>query len=204
MSLPPWPEIAIYCPAFFGLLGSALGGDINQCSRIGLAMSEVSDHDFIRRFSTLLGALVALTFVLFVLAQIMGALVPKEATKKAKAAENAVAERIKPVGQLMIAGGASEKVMNTLVPPANAAASGEQTFKSTCAVCHVAGVAGAPKFGDKAAWKDRIAQAKDTLYEHALKGFQGKVGFMPAKGGNAALPDADVKAAVDYMVDAAK
>jgi uncharacterized membrane protein YccC len=51
-------------------------------------MSEVSDHDFIRRFSTLLGALVALTFVLFVLAQIMGALVPKEATKKAKAAEN--------------------------------------------------------------------------------------------------------------------
>jgi cytochrome c5 len=104
----------------------------------------------------------------------------------------------------MMAGNAGDKVMNTLVPPASAGASGEQTFKATCAVCHVAGVAGAPKFGDKAAWKDRIAQGKDTLYEHALKGFQGKVGFMPAKGGNAALPDADVKAAVDYMVDAAK
>ncbi len=167
-------------------------------------MSEVSDHDFIRRFSTLLGALVALTFVLFVLAQIMGAQVPREATKKAKAADNAVTERIKPVGQLMMAGGTGEKVMNTLVPPANAGASGEQTFKATCAVCHVAGVAGAPKLGDKAAWKDRIAQGTDTLYEHALKGFQGKVGFMPAKGGNAALPDADVKAAVEYMVGAAK
>jgi cytochrome c5 len=167
-------------------------------------MSEVSDGDFIRRFSTLLGALVALTFVLFVLAQIMGAQVPKEATKKAKAAENTVAERIKPVGQLMMAGSGGEKVMNALVPPANAAASGEVTFKATCSVCHMTGVAGAPKFGDKAAWKDRIAQGKDTLYGHALKGFQGKVGFMPAKGGNAALPDADVKAAVDYMVSAAK
>jgi cytochrome c5 len=168
-------------------------------------MSEVSDHDFVKRFSTLLGALVALTFVLFVLAQIVSAQVPKEATKKAKAADNAVAERIRPVGQLMLAGsGTGEKVMNTLVPSANAAASGEQTFKATCSVCHLTGVAGAPKFGDKAAWKDRIAQGKDTLYQHALKGFQGKVGFMPAKGGNAALPDADVEAAVDYMVGAAK
>ena len=167
-------------------------------------MSEVSDHDFIRRFATLLGALVALTFLLFVLAQIMGAQVPKAPTKKAKAAENAVAERIKPVGQLMLASNTGDKVMNTLVPPANAAASGEQTFKATCSVCHLTGVAGAPKFGDKAAWKDRIAKGKETLYEHALKGFQGNVGFMPAKGGNASLSDADVKAAVDYMVSAAK
>ena len=167
-------------------------------------MSEVSDHDFIRRFATLLGAMVALVFLLFVLAQIMGAQVPKAPTKKAKAAENAVAERIKPVGQLMLASSTGDKVMNTLVPPANAAASGEQTFKATCSVCHLTGVAGAPKFGDKAAWKDRIAKGKETLYEHALKGFQGNVGFMPAKGGNASLSDADVKAAVDYMVSAAK
>ena len=204
MGLPARPGIAIYCRAFLRLLGSAMGGGINQRLRIELAMSEVSDHDFIRRFSTLLGALVALTFVLFVLAQIVSAQVPREAKKNAKATENTVAERIKPVGQLLMAGGTAEKVVNTLVPPANASASGEQTFKATCSVCHLTGVAGAPKFGDKAAWKDRIAQGKDTLYEHALKGFQGKAGFMPAKGGNAALPDADVKAAVDYMVSAAK
>jgi cytochrome c5 len=64
-------------------------------------------------------------------------------------------------------------------------------------------VAGAPKFGDKAAWSGRIAQGTPTLYEHAIKGFQGKAGVMPPKGGSSA-PDADVKAAVDYMVSAAK
>lgn len=81
--------------------------------------------------------------------------------------------------------------------------SGEEVFKSTCAACHGAGIAGAPKVGDKAAWAPRIAQGTSTLYEHALKGFQGKTGMMPPKGGSTA-PDADVKAAVDYMVAAAK
>lgn len=165
-------------------------------------MSHISDGEFWKRFSMLVGALVALTFVLFVLAQIMGSMVNKEPGAQAEAADKALAERIEPVGQLMLASGAGEKVMNTLVPTANAAGSGESTYKNSCAVCHVAGVAGAPKFGDKAAWKDRVAQGKDTLYERAIKGYQGKVGFMPAKGGNAALADADVKAAVDYMVNA--
>jgi cytochrome c5 len=69
--------------------------------------------------------------------------------------------------------------------------------------CHGAGIAGAPKYGDKAAWAPRIAQGSNVLYDHALKGFQGKAGVMPPKGGSSA-PDADVKAAVDYMVAAAK
>jgi cytochrome c5 len=80
---------------------------------------------------------------------------------------------------------------------------GKTLFNMTCAACHGAGIAGAPKFGDKAAWAPRIAQGTSTLYEHALKGFQGKAGMMPPKGGSTA-PDADVKAAVDYMVAAAK
>jgi cytochrome c5 len=83
-------------------------------------------------------------------------------------------------------------------------AKGEDIYKQTCFACHAAGVAGAPKLGDKAAWGPRIAQGIDTLYTHSLKGFQGKVGMMPAKGGNVALPDADVKAAVDYMVAQSK
>jgi cytochrome c5 len=89
--------------------------------------------------------------------------------------------------------------------PATAAASGagKALYSSACIACHGAGVAGAPKFGDKAAWSGRIAQGTPTLYEHALKGFQGKAGVMPPKGGSSA-PDADVKAAVDYMVSAAK
>jgi cytochrome c5 len=83
-------------------------------------------------------------------------------------------------------------------------AKGEDIYKQTCFACHAAGVAGAPKLGDKAAWGPRIAQGNDTLYTHSIKGFQGKVGMMPPKGGNMALSDADVKAAVDYMVAQSK
>jgi cytochrome c5 len=84
------------------------------------------------------------------------------------------------------------------------AGSGEAVFNQTCQVCHGAGVAGAPKVGDKADWGPRVAQGKDTLYQHAIGGFTGKKGVMPPKGGNTALADADVKAAVDYMVAKAK
>ena len=81
---------------------------------------------------------------------------------------------------------------------------GKKVYDTTCVACHAAGVAGAPKFGDKALWAPRIAQGIDTLYTHSIKGFQGKAGMMPPKGGNMSLPDADVKAAVDYMVSKAK
>jgi len=88
-------------------------------------------------------------------------------------------------------------------PAAGAAAAGgagKTTFEHVCTVCHSTGLAGAPKFGDKAAWAPRIATGQDTLYHAALTG----KGAMPPKGGNPALSDADVKAAVDYMVSAAK
>ncbi len=170
-------------------------------------MSHSSDSVFWKNFSLLVGALVALALVLFIIAQIMGAKVKKESTAKVKdkaAQEQAVAERIQPVGQLKLASDTATKVMNTLVPAANAAANGKATYESSCKVCHATGVANSPKLGDKAAWKDRIARGQDALYQNAIKGFQGKVGFMPAKGGNAGLSDADVKAAVDYMADAVK
>lgn len=79
---------------------------------------------------------------------------------------------------------------------------GEKLFGSVCTTCHTAGLMGAPKFGDKAAWAPRIAQGKETLYKHAIGGFQGKVGVMPPKGGSQASDD-EVKAAVDYMVSKA-
>nr|WP_312535120.1 c-type cytochrome [Moraxella sp. CTOTU47618] len=79
---------------------------------------------------------------------------------------------------------------------------GEKLFGSVCTTCHTAGLMGAPKFGDKAAWAPRIAQGKDTLYKHAISGYQGKAGVMPAKGGSQASDD-EVKAAVDYMVSKA-
>jgi cytochrome c5 len=79
-------------------------------------------------------------------------------------------------------------------------AKGKEVFEGTCKTCHGTGVAGAPKFGDKAAWAPRIKTGLDALYNSALKGKNA----MPAKGGNASLADGDVKAAVQYMVSKAK
>lgn len=89
-----------------------------------------------------------------------------------------------------------------MAAPANAA-DGKATYESVCKMCHGAGVGGAPKMGDKAAWAARIAQGVETLNDHAIKGFKGK-GLMPPKGGRSSLSDDDVKAAVQYMVDASK
>ena len=74
----------------------------------------------------------------------------------------------------------------------------------TCVACHGAGIAGAPRVGDKAAWVHRIAQGTEIIYEHALNGFQGTAGIMPAKGGFTHLSDEEVKAAIDFMIEASK
>ena len=164
----------------------------------------MTDRNFVKTFSGLIAALAALTVVIFILAQMVVSASNLKKDKTVAQNDAAVAERIKPVGEVAVS--SSNKVMDALIPTANAAGAdkGKSTYDGTCSVCHGAGIAGAPKFGDKAAWAPRIAQGADTLHTHALKGFQGKVGMMPAKGGNAGLPDADVKAAVDYMVEKAK
>ena len=125
--------------------------------------------------------------------------------------EQAVAERLRPVAKVEIDPNASA-IPAPVAPMAVAASapaaaqkaapagSGKATYDSVCAVCHGAGVAGAPKFGDKAAWASRAKGGKEALYASATKG----KGVMPPKGGNPSLTDADVKAAVDYMVGAAK
>jgi cytochrome c5 len=82
------------------------------------------------------------------------------------------------------------------------AATAEETYKSACGTCHDAGVANAPKLGDKAGWAPRIKQGKDALYKVALQGKPGTA--MVAKGGFAKLSDAEVKAVVDLMMAKAK
>lgn len=78
---------------------------------------------------------------------------------------------------------------------------GRKIWVATCKACHAAGVAGAPKVSDSAAWTRRAAQGKDVLYEHAINGFYGPdYTYMPPRGGNAALTDEQVRAAVDYMI----
>ncbi|MBA5686831.1 c-type cytochrome [Rugamonas apoptosis] len=73
---------------------------------------------------------------------------------------------------------------------------GEKIYKATCLACHGAGVMGAPKFGDKAGWKPRVAKGQPALYKSAMDG----VKMMPPRGGNPGLKDDEVKAAVDFMV----
>ena len=161
----------------------------------------MSDRDFMKFFFGLMASLVALAVVLFVLAQIVGG---KPELAQTATDSKAVAERIKPVGEVTVSAGLG--AAGALISTANAAGGdrGKATYEASCVMCHGAGIVGAPKFGDKAAWKDRIAQGANTLYQHAINGLQSKNGFMPAKGGNARLTDADVKAAVDYMVSKSK
>jgi len=123
------------------------------------------------------------------------------------ASGSSVAERIKPVGEVVVAGAKTPEA-----PAAkNAAAestpvrSGQQVYQASCVACHGAGIAGAPKLGDKGQWAKRMAKGLDTLYTSAVSGVKGSSGaMMPAKGGNPALSNAEVKAAVDYMVAQSK
>jgi cytochrome c5 len=80
------------------------------------------------------------------------------------------------------------------------AADGKAVYDSTCVACHATGVANAPKLGDKAAWAPRVATGKDALVKSVVAG----KGVMPPKAGNASLAEADIKAAVDYMLAAVK
>ena len=118
---------------------------------------------------------------------------------------SSVAERIKPVAQVNVASAETQRE-----PVKNAAAApppgrdGQQVYQATCFACHGAGIAGAPKLGDKSQWAKHIAKGLDTLYASAVNGVQGSAGAMPAKGGNPALSNAEVRAAVDYMVGRSK
>lgn len=85
-------------------------------------------------------------------------------------------------------------------PAAAENTAGKAVFNKTCALCHAAGVAGAPKPGDKADWAPRIAQGIDVLNKHAIEGYTGSKGQMPPRGGSTATDD-EVKAAVKYMID---
>jgi len=125
--------------------------------------------------------------------------------------DEAIAKRLKPVGEVVV--DASQPKPEPAAPVAVAAApapgapapaadagKGKSVFDSACTACHTAGVAGAPKAGDKAAWAPRVKTGIEALYASSLKGKNA----MPPKGGNLALSDADVKAAVDYMVNLVK
>jgi cytochrome c5 len=78
--------------------------------------------------------------------------------------------------------------------------SGPQIYNTACLACHGSGIGGAPVLGDAAQWAERITQGADSLKEHAISGYTGSTGYMPPKGGRIDLSDAEIAAAVDYMI----
>ncbi len=112
----------------------------------------------------------------------------------------AIAERVKPVAQLNTGAPIAAEAPTAAAPVAAAARSGKEIYESTCFACHGTGAAGAPKFGDAAAWAPRIAQGMDTLLNNAINGLRA----MPPRGTCGNCSDDDLKAAIEYMVENSK
>ncbi len=152
-------------------------------------------------FVTVLGILVVLAIALIFLARYVQHLAePGEVPANDPLLEKRKAELLAPVGRVEVAAapaaGAKAPPAAAAPAPAAGAADGKAVYQATCFACHGTGAAGAPKVGDKAAWEPRAAQGIDTLMRHAL---QGK-GAMPPKGGNMALGEAEIRAAIEYML----
>ena len=168
-------------------------------------MTAAHDRKFFDTFMLIVGVLVALTLGLIILARLVSR-DPVSATRDADADyRKEVLARIEPVAKVAVAG-ADNSALAAPAPVQAAAVDlgGEEVFNQACVACHGAGIAGAPKSGDKAAWAPRIAQGADTLHKHALTGFTGKNGVMPPKGGRTDLSDQSIMNAVDYMIAKSK
>jgi cytochrome c5 len=163
------------------------------------------DQKFFDMYSIVIGALILIAVAIFVFSMKMSDLTQGVYTRDAAEYQAAVAARIRPVGQVYLAGEEQASSSPTVETPAEpdpvaTAMSGPQVYNSACLACHGAGIGGAPILGDAAQWAERIAQGSAILKEHAVQGFSGSAGYMPAKGGRADLSDAEIEAAVDYMV----
>jgi len=159
---------------------------------------------------------VLLAFIIPVLVIVMLAQMAtsgKSQSENSAAAEEAVAQRLKPAGEVVVDPNApppapAETVAVAVAPgatpaaaaPASSAGKGKSVYDTSCAACHTAGVAGAPKTGDKAAWASRLKTGNSALVAAVVKG----KGAMPPKGGNMSLSDDDIQAAVDYMLSLVK
>jgi cytochrome c5 len=167
-------------------------------------MSKQDSH-FFNNFSLVLGILFAVTLGLIAFARHVGASHQGKQVTTDPTYVESVAERLKPMAAVAVSGQDNTALaIQSAGPPVAAAAlpaDGIAAYEIACVACHGAGIAGAPKVGDKAAWEARMAQGKETLYKHAIGGFNGKAGVMPAKGGRTDWPDDLIKQAVDHIIE---
>jgi len=167
------------------------------------------DTHFFNTFSLVIGLLVVVALGIFALARS----VASETQEKQMLVEShylkGVTERVQPFARVAVAGQDNSALKIEATTPAGSAApaqpkNGDELYEQACKACHGAGIGGAPKAGDKAAWGPRVSKGKDILYDHAIKGFTGTAGMMPAKGGRVDVSDDLVKQAVDHIVELAK
>lgn len=156
-------------------------------------------------YSLVIGILAAVGLAIFVVSKKMDSMTSEVFVKDGAEYQAALLGRISPVGDVYRSGEEQESSAPTVETPEEpdpvaTAMSGPQVYNTACLVCHGAGIGGAPVLGDKAQWVERIAQGPEMLRRHAVEGYTGSTGFMPAKGGRMDLSDAEVEAAVDYMV----
>ncbi len=138
----------------------------------------------IAKYIVLWGATLAVTSI--AVAKLTGSLAP-----------DAIQERLKPMGQVNIQGVSTEAASAATV---GAALTPQQIYDNNCKMCHQTGLAGAPKFGNKADWEPRIAQGLDTIVKAAITGIRA----MPPKGNCLNCTDDEIRATVEYMVKAAQ
>ncbi len=173
-------------------------------------MSKQDTH-FFNTFSLVIGLLVVVALGIFALARSVASATQEKQMLVETPYVKGVDARVAPFARVAVAGQDNSALKIEPTTQAGAAGagpaipkSGEELYEQACKACHGAGIGGAPKAGDKAAWGPRIAQGKATLYAHAIKGFQGKAGVMPAKGGRADLSDELIQQGVDYLVSKAQ
>ncbi len=162
------------------------------------------DQKFFDMYSLVIGVLAAVALAILVLAMKMSDLTQGVYTRDSGEYQAAVAERIRPLSQVYLPGEEAEAAAPTVEKvaepePVAATLSGPQVYNSACIACHGTGVGGAPILGDTAQWGPRIAQGVAILKQHAIEGYTGSTGFMPAKGGRVDLSDNEIAGAVDYM-----
>jgi cytochrome c5 len=164
------------------------------------------DTHFFNTFSLVIGLLVVIALALFALARsVAGETQEKQMLVEAHYLKG-VSERVAPFARVAVAGQDNSALKIEAATPAGSAApaqpkNGDELYEQACKACHGAGIGGAPKAGDKAIWGPRVAKGKDILYDHAIHGFTGTAGMMPAKGGRVDVSDDLVKQAVDHMVE---
>ncbi len=164
------------------------------------------DQKFFDMYSLVIGVLAAVALAILVLAMKMSDLTQGVYTRDTAEYQEAVVERIRPVGEVYLPGEEQEAeapVVEAVAEPEPVvtAMTGPQVYNSACLACHSTGVGGSPVVGNVAEWTDRIAQGMDVLYDHAINGFDGDAPTpMLPKGGRVDLSDQEVRDAVDYMI----